>query len=268
MDKQSDKLEITIQNSRPVELFDLTYSFLGFADEYKRMISLQGDAFAAREVRLYVQEIRSGSIIADLVALAPFALPLMDNANTIIDFGKYLGDGFSNLLGKTEEKIRLSKASLENFSRIVAPIARDNGSQLNIQPVIETINIQNQTININCTEANAIQNIVRQEIERLSEPSTGLHENVVLYWYQTRNDARSQAGDRAVIESIHPGPVRTIFNREVIKAEILQEESNIFKYGYIGDVQVETVRGIPVLYKITAIHGRVDLPGSNSEKNR
>ena len=41
---------------------------------------------------------------------------------------------------------------------------------------------------------------------------------------------------------------------------VATSSQNPFLTGYIVDVMVETVRGRPVLYKILAYHGDVDIP--------
>ena len=59
-------LEIKIDYSRPVELADLTISLQGLARSYKRYSS-QHSTEVSDAVKLYVREIRSGSIAVDLV---------------------------------------------------------------------------------------------------------------------------------------------------------------------------------------------------------
>jgi hypothetical protein len=255
MSQDQVKLTVEIKNQHPVELVDLTQSLLSFADEYKRYFSKNEDPCVAEDVRLYVKEMRSGSIIADLVANAPYALPMIENANTIFEFVSYLKGATDYLLGKSTEKPPLEKANYENFVRILEPVSKDNGSQLNIG----AININNVnapvTININSLESNAAQNAARRELDALKEPSTGIHEKVLLYWYQARNDPRSDRGDRAIIESIASNPVKVIFVNESIKAKILSSSENPFTLAYVVDVAVETIKGKPALYRILDIHG-------------
>lgn len=129
------KLTIKIKNNRPVELLDLTESLLSLG-EYKRFIAANPDA-GAQNVRLYVKEIRAGSIVADLVALvavgAPMALPYMGNAVTILDFAGYLRDSYEYLIGnRPDKRAELQKADYTNLSKLIEPVAKDNGSQINI----------------------------------------------------------------------------------------------------------------------------------------
>jgi hypothetical protein len=107
---------------------------------------------------------------------------------------------------------------------------------------------------IDSIQANAIQNGVRKRIEALKEPVAGIREQVLLYWYQARKDLKSQTGDKAVIESIDPKPVKTIFVNEDIKTRVLFESQNPFKLAYIVDVAIETIDNRPVVYKILHVH--------------
>lgn len=260
MDKSMDeaKLTIKIENKHPVELTDFTNSFFAMADEYKRYISRNDEAAVDGDIKLYIKEIKTGSIIADIQALAPLALPFIENAKTIIGFAGHLKTGFDFLLGRTDQRPELSKQSFENLSEILAPVAKDSASQINFSPIING-NVE-FNINLSSVEANAVQNACTREIASLKEPETGFHDKVLLYWYQARNDTKSQTGDRSIVESISQANVKTIFATESIKAKmLLDEHENPFKSGFVVDVAVETVNGKPKLYKISEFYERIDI---------
>jgi hypothetical protein len=262
-DAAQTRLHIEIKNSQPIELIDLNKSLLGIAEEYKRFLSTSGSPADAEEIKLYVSEIRSGSVIADLVAFSPLLLPFVEQTVSILDFCKYLQAAYSYLLGKSSEKPQpLEKVDYQALTNIVEPIAKDGAGQMNIgaininQPVIQ--------ITMNSIEANAAQNSAKREIEKLQEPVTGIKEKVLLYWYQARNDPKSEAGDRAIIESIYRGPVKTVFANESIKTKMLLDMENPFTHAYVVDVAVETIRGRPALYRILEVHDKIDKPAEDS----
>lgn len=91
----------------------------------------------------------------------------------------------------------------------------------------------------------------------MKEPITGIKEKVVLYWYQARNDPKSQAGDHAIIESISPGPVKAVVDEET-KSKMLSGPENPFQLGYLVDVEVETINSKPSIYKVLNIHEKFD----------
>ena len=252
------KLTIEIKNSRPVELLELAQSFQSFADEYKRHLLKKEEPQIADDIKLYIKEIKSGSIITDLVALSTMSLPFVENTNSIIDFAGYLKNAYDFLTGKTDKKPMLEKANYENLSRILEPIAKDNASQINCSTVINGNVIL--TLNIDSTAANAAQNMATREIIALKEPTTGFKEKVLLYWYQARNDPKSTTGDKAIIESIHKWPVKAMFANAGIKAKMLLDAENPFIHAFVVDVAVETINDKPAFYKIIDVHEKIDLP--------
>jgi len=256
------RLTVEIKNRRPIELIDLTESFLSLGEEYKRFVAAHPDVAGAQNVRLYIKEIRAGSVVADLVALAavgvPVALPYIENANNILDFAKYLKTAYGYFSGKEEERPQLQPAEYTNLSKIIEPVAKDNGSQI-IVTATDGGSVQ-VTFNLNSTESNAAQNNLRREIEQFREPETRIHNQVVLYWYRASRDTDKQVGDRAIIESISPNPVKTVFDEEKTKAEMILSDPNPFLSAYIVDVFVDTIRGKPALYKIIRLHDRIEKP--------
>ena len=130
------------------------------------------------------------------------------------------------------------------MSTILEPIVKDEGSQIIIQ-TRDSSTIEQVTINY--MEANAIQHTIQRRIQGMREPVTGVHNNVVLYWYQARGTPASSPIDKGVIESLSPNPVKVLLPSDAIKASILLEDDNPFRMAYLVDVAVETVNGRPIL---------------------
>ena len=256
---ESMSLIVTIENSRPMELDDFANSFRALADEYKRYLANEAPGAVDDNAKIYIKQIRSGSIIAELQSYAGTMLPMFDHAKSVIEFAGYLNTSYKWLLGQITEdkKPPLERRNLTNLVTIIEPIAKDSAAQINFQPVING----NPTfiLNLNSTEANAAQNRANREIDFLQEPKTGRHSNVAMYWFQARN-AIGTAGDRAIIESISPRDVKCTFYNEGLKSAMLLGEENPFQFAYEVDVDVETVGGRPVLYKIVAFHQRLEKP--------
>jgi len=242
-------LSISIQNTKPVELGDLTKSLSALADEFQRHLIENDPEASAADVRLYVREIKTGSIVADVIAISPQLLQGISYLNAVIGFAKHSKAAYDYLTGKSNDKPELDKTSYENFANIVEPIAKDHGAQLNVNAPQGNV-----VINLNSTEANAAQNSARKEIEKLQSSTSRLHEKVLLYWYQARAEPTSKAGDKGIIESISPNPVKVICATDQIKLQMIFDLENPFKEAYVVDVIVETIKGKPALYKIIAVH--------------
>lgn len=255
MKDKDAKLIFDLRNTRPVELSELGKAFDSFAQEYKDRLRSHNDDFTADEVSLHVVEVRKGSIVAEISAMATYALPIAEHANTLWDFCTNLKSTLEWLKGKTSgKKPKLSREKLQNISNIVTPVVRDSGSQLNISG---NVTINNPTIILTNQDASAVWHGAKRELALLSQRKAGVHEHVVVHWYQARYDPKSRHGDRAVIESIHSGPIRTIFSNDGVKAKMLAGNRNPFKMAFFVDVVVEAIEDRPVLYRIIEVYGPV-----------
>lgn len=257
MDESKVNLTIEINNRRPVELLDYAQSMAAVGLEYKRFLGNGENAATPEDVKLYVKAVRTGSIVTELVAIAPLAIPFLEHADTVFEYAKHLKTLLEWLGGKSDKKpAAIEKTTLQNISEIVEPVAKDQGSQMNIAAVNVAGNL-NINMSLSSIEANAVQNAVRRAIEELREPVTGTKRQVLMYWAQARNTPESKSGDKARIESIYKGDVKVIFDDERLKAKMLLESAFPFSMAYIVDVDVETIDGRPALYKVLAIHGTV-----------
>lgn len=249
------RLVIKIENSQPVELFDMTLSMAAIANEYKRFMIDHPVNSPGGEIKLYIKEIRSGSIVTELAAMAPSLLPLTEHAGSIVEYAKHLKTVIEWFAGKSKDKpAKVDKAGLQNLSSIVEPIAKDNASQLNIGVINGSV-----TFNINSTEANAVQNKVKRELESLKEPVSGIHEKVLLYWVQAKNQKDGKTGDRAKIESIYKGSVKVVFVNDELKIKMLYGQPYPFKMAFVVNVAVETINERPALYKVLEVHESIEL---------
>lgn len=250
------KLVFEIKNQLPVELTDLTNALSSLAKEFEAFAGSAEsnlDGAYRSETRLYVKAIRSGSIISELVPYAPTLLPILSDVNTVAGFAKHIKTSIDVMLGsKKEAKSNISTPTLENLRSIIEPIAKDNASQmiftgdLNINAPV--------TVVVGAKDARSLQYEIDRALEDRRKPDQDVHKNVVMHWYQARNDAASTAGDRAIIESIWPKSVRVVFESAEAKYRMLKMKENLFDHAFLVDVEVEVVMNRPTQYKIVAFH--------------
>jgi hypothetical protein len=73
-----------------------------------------------------------------------------------------------------------------------------------------------------------------------------------------------RSGEPVQIEDISEKELPLIYASDLaeqrIKHEILEVEDNVFKKGFVVDVNVETRGGRPVAYRATNLHQVIDLP--------
>jgi len=256
---QMTSLVIEYKNRAPLELMDLAQSMICIGAQYKE-VCINHEKIIPDDMRLYVKEVRSGSTIMELVPWVAGAFPVViEHADSVLKFSEYLARLYKWYSGTGNEKPQnVTRSMLIDAVKIIEPIAKDNASQLNIG----TIQYNGDThyhLHLSSLEAKAAQNGIYREIQDIDIPTVGVHKKVVMYWAQARNDAKSQSGDKARIESISNLAVKAIFSNDETKIRMLYEEAHPFEKGYIVDVACETVNGRPVLYKIINFYDTVEL---------
>lgn len=252
------------KNAHPVELLDFTGSLLAVGDQYKAFIRRRRGAWVEDDYKLYIKEVRSGSIIAELIDFATQGQLLPAATPFVIDFASQLGQWFDFFKGAKDVAdvsdwlFGVSKKDLQQISQIVEPVAKDNSSQINIiAQQGSTIFVQSSLTSV---EANAVQNRIRRHIDSNPLPATGVHLDQVLYWYQVRADAAAKPGDRAIIERFARYPVRVRFASDDVKRQMLDGQENPFRMLFVVDVDVTFVDDKPVLYRVLEVKDSFERP--------
>jgi len=238
----------------------LTKSLVSLANQFDSYVSKNADSKENREAKLYVKEIKSGSVIFELVEFATISIiPFIENTNTIIEFGKFFKKTINYFLKNEGEKPDLTPSEYKDFSSILTPVSKDNGSQFNLSTTVNG-NLE-MHLHVNSTETNAVQNLIKGELDKLKIPESpdSSTERVLLMWYQARTDIKSKVGNKGIIEEISKKPLNITFESENLKQEMIHGEINPFRTAYIVDVKVMTIQEKPTVYKIMKMHEYFDL---------
>ena len=249
----NNKLEITIKNERPIVLTDLTLSLLGINQQFQKFLESETNQDYQPSTELFIKEVRSGSIIVELVAMCMPIVPLVWDGGPLKEWVNQAQAMILWFLGKVKSPPReIQKNDLNQWKSILEPIAKDNGSQLNIS-VSDGGKVINQVF-INSEQANAAQNRIKRELDKFDDPDDHIQKRKVMVWYQTKFDAGSHTGDKAIIEAISKKPVKVIFENSALKEAILKGDPRYSKpwheLAYVVDVEVQTVKGIVKLYTV------------------
>lgn len=247
-------LQIKIENKESVELVDLTRSLMALSNQFGKYVEKYADCKENREAKLFVKEIRKGSLIFELIELASVGMiPFMENTNTIIGFASILKQTFEYFLNKNGESPEMSVSDFKDLSTFVNPIAKDNGSNVTINTIVHGdvhLNVQLDSI-----KANAFQNIAKREIELLKEPEDdSIKTKEVFVWFQARNDDKTNVGNKGIIEGLCNKPLNVIFDNDKIRKSMIASNINPFKTAFVVDVKIQKVQDKPVAYKILRLH--------------
>ncbi|ASP92488.1 hypothetical protein [Sinorhizobium meliloti] len=246
-------LRIEFKNTKPIELVDLTTSFTALAESFKDFAnSTTGDPHP-NNLRLYVKEIRSGSVIADLITVAEQAQWIMEHAEVFAGFVSSTNELVNYFLGRESAKAaEPSVKQARQIAQFVEPVAKDFGSQLNMNVMDGAVVHVHQHFHINGMEANAVQNGVNRFLgPRL--PSTQVLPDQLMILEQVKNSASAKSGDRGIIEAVYPKPVRLQFSSEEAKRRVLDLQENPLQCVFQVNVEVRSIEGRPALYRIIEV---------------
>lgn len=243
-------LTVELKNIKPVDLIDLTTSLMALAQSFQDYAIVQtGEPQEA--MKLYVRDIRQGSIIADLVTAANQADFLVKNLDVLVGFVANIQDIANFFLGRDTAIEKPTTKQAKQISQIVEPVAKDNGSQMNIQ-VFDggTVNVHH--IHFGSMDSNAIQNGVSRFLGP-SLPASYIATDQLLTLEQVKNSTKSKTGDRGVIETVIQKPVKLQFLSEDAKRQVLELQENPLQCVFLVDAEVRSVEGKPTLYRIISV---------------
>ncbi len=260
---EETSLIVEIKNSNPVELVDLTNSLLALSRQYQRHAVRLEEVSSRQEAKLYIKEMRSGSIIAELTPYADFmkeavnaVAPYAEPAKKVVEFAKYLKGGIDSLLKGTKPPTEMSARDLKDISQILDVTAKDPGGMFRI---IATENAHVQvTINVNSQDSNAVQNQATKNIEAMKEPEKNRYNHQLMYWQTASRGKPSKTNDKATIDAISTRALPVFIEDPEIKKQMLSGEENPFLVGFFVDVEILTVRGEIKAYKIVGLNGTLE----------
>lgn len=264
-------ISLKLEVDSPIEVGDFVSAFTSIAAEYNRFARLtQPDA--ARDATLFVSEVRKGSIVAHLVPWLPLLVGSIEGMSAILtveDFVLRYGHRLSAYLqpgGRAED---VTRAELKDFGEQVAAIAATPGSNLELAAIEikNGVHEAKAAFKFDTGDARQIQERVEEHRRELEHTERVDHERVLMVFTQTNVKTPAlgkRSGDLVSIETISPTSRPLIYASELaeqrIKHEIVQASDNVYKKGFVVDVNVEARGGKPVAYRVTSMHQVIDLP--------
>lgn len=258
---EESKLQIHIEYSNKIELIHYINSLNSVNSEYSNYIQKASNHLQPEDIKLYVNEIRSGSIITYLIAYSPTMLAFVEHANTLLDFTKHIANTINILKTKSVQEIvkdeQISTTSLNNIQNLVEPIINDSKGKISF----EGLNFgDNCTISfmINSPDANEIYTKAQSAKSFKPSPNTNIREQVLLIFTQTNSSTKNTNNDKGVIESISKNTVKIRFDNDSLKKEML---FNQHPYGvaFVVDIEIQTINDKPFIYKVLKLHECINI---------
>lgn len=238
-------LIVEFKNKRPLELTTFTASLSALGDQFKRFVTEQGGGDP--ETRLFVHEIRPGSIIAELIELGKSANDLWEARDYIAPFMPVLKEATEAILNLTPLAKKLDRPTIRNIANFVQPVTLDNGSQLN---VIDNRGGQvNQVFIVTPPQASAIA-YNAQHLLNSQFPDEQRFVNEPMILFQLRDAPPGKSGDFGIMDRFSPRPLKLTFGSDAVKQAILHENGHPFEQIFFVSGIVKTAGGNVVAYQI------------------
>lgn len=259
------RIIVEIYNSQPIELLDLTASLSALAREHESYLRHARVGVSIEETRLLVMDVRKGSIVLELLpALVPI-VSTMEVTNTAASFVAHVRDFIMPLRLPGGRAPEATTQQLKNFSDAVQAVANDPKGRTRIAArhidgkVIQEFLIEKE-------EAKVVQINAQAQRREMEGKGNAQYRKVLMRLHQSSLADMSvgkRTSEKGIVEKIDMVPRTLIYASDLagkrIKEEIQRGEGNPFSKGFIVDLDVETVGGVPRLYRITDVIDVVDL---------
>lgn len=272
-------LVLTLDTKEPVELGAFVGAFTSLAAEYERYIK-QSHPDLSSDAELFVREIRPGSFVVDMIPMLSIAAPFIDGMDKIIiveQFVRIWGQRFNALISTRVRAVPApvpatapeTRTELADWANAVAAIAQDPKASSKLEAAIfeDGKKKVRAAFKFNTEEARKAQRAIERRQKALEKKEHVDHSRVLMRF--TRSDigdvnVGKPSGERVMIEEISSKPLALIYASELaedrIKHEIREADENVYKKGFVVDVNVRVSGGKPVGYAVTNVHQVIDLP--------
>ncbi len=263
-------IELKIELREPAELYDLVASFTAVASQFDDYIRNEHPNLVDGDSKIYVKQIRAGSIVAELL---PFIQPLIQNMDSalIVDgfIKRYGGILQKYLRGKQEEAA--TKGDLNDFMGQVAAIAKDPNGSLTIASAEyrKTKTTTRASVQFNTEDAKKIESFARAHQKQIEAKAYEVQKNVLMVFWQSNvkeTETGKRTGEKAIIEEVSDKPLAVVYDSEIAEGKIKHEtkdgDRNLYKLGFYVTCRVERLRSRPVAYRISEVHEIIELPDS------
>lgn len=274
MEWQGPYIRLKLDTDDPIELGEFVGAFTALASEYERYVRAEKPD-ADPHATMFVKEVRAGCIEAQLfpmvAGLATTAMVAMENANTVASFVQHYGATLGLYLPKGGRSPDATVTQLRDFTDQVAAIANAPNSVLEIA----AINVKDgdsetrAAFKFDTSQAREIREHADEHRRSLEATTNATHSRVLMVFRRSDADGAKvgkRSGELVRINSISDRKLPLIYASDLaerqIKHEISEQADNVYKKGFVVDVNVERrggPDGKPIAYGVMHLHQVIDL---------
>jgi hypothetical protein len=264
-------IRLYIHFEQPIEIKDFVGAFTSIGDQFDKFMRANHPDLAS-EADLYIKQIHSGSIVADLLPWLAMSLPTiidaMGQVQTVEDFVIRWGSRIAKYTTPGGRDEQATRSDLKDFIDGVAAIANDTNGTMRVEAIAFEDGEKKIKAAAHFTTAQA--QAARLEMERhqieMGVPRLSIHKRVLMTFTQSniKNvEPGKRSSERVLIQDLHSKDLPLIYGGQIIeerlKHEIRDEDENVFKKGFIVDASLETKNGRPVAIRVTELHQIIDI---------
>ena len=216
---------------------------------------ISGKFSKIKDVEVKISEVRKGSFEFDfvLMSFAPL-LPFMSDVNTTVDFIKRVSELKSFFLNQNSDiKPTLEEAKLMNSINIPIQTFNNYGTVIiNDTQKVDKVEFNKEDSTLITTNSSKY---IKELKQKEDEEKQNIFKDRLIRFVQTRTDNKDY-GNKSICEDISSKEIKTIFENDDIKNEILD---NPYHYGFLVDLEVQYINNDAKIYRIMKLNDKINL---------
>jgi hypothetical protein len=261
---------LNIKTRNAIELTDFVSAFTSISSQYEKFIRSHYPEMS-HDANIFIREVRAGSIEADLIPWALQGLSAVVNVieqiEIVVKFVKTYGSTLSTYLGGSTSP-DATRSDLKDFMGAVSAIANDPNGRATLQAVAFEDGKKKikAAISFDTTQARQAQKQIEDQ-QLMFEKESADHRRVLMVFTQSNikdTAMGKRTGERVKVDDVSSRDMPLIYASDLaeqrIKHEVREADDNVYKKGFVVDVNVQLVNGKPAAYRVTNVHQVIDLP--------
>lgn len=266
MSESEAYLSIRLDLGEPVEISDFAALFAGMGGQFEEYLKDEYPE-AAGSVRMYVREVRNGSVIADLFANIPDLIEYMDSALIVMGFASLFSKRVRSWIAGTPVA-GAKKPVLRDAADTLRVVANANKGKATLTSYRHHNGIWQETIEAEFTpnDARAASRTIQKQKEDLDAITNADYSRVLMTFKRSdigKVSVGIRSGERVIIQDISDDDMPLIYASDLTEAQVkdlmINTDENIYHKGFVVDVNVQRRNGRPIAYSITNIHQIIDI---------
>lgn len=272
MGEQPAHLTLKLDTAEPIELEDFVGAFTSLANEFERFVS-ETYPGAKADPRIYLREVRSGCVEADMITglmiAAGVVINHMDQILILEDFVKRWGKRMTALIAnKVPEGELETTTQLQDYYRAAEsissdPIATHRLSATAFEKDGPRVRV---AFEFTAVEARTAQQNIEDRKKLLAKPTATPRPRVMMRY--TRTDVHDAAlnkksAERVLIAELSDKELAVMYASELVEQEIREiireAAENVYKKRFVVDVMEQMEGDKLVAYSVTALHSVIQI---------